>query len=38
MLHDIVEDTNVTLKDLKKEGFSTEFINAVDAMTLRHDD
>ena len=33
ILHDIVEDTDVTLKDLEKEGFPSEIIDAVDAMT-----
>lgn len=35
ILHDIVEDTDVTLEDLKKEGFPPEIIDAVDAMTHR---
>lgn len=38
ILHDIVEDTNVTLEDLKKEGFPPEIVAAVDAMTHRRDE
>ena len=34
-LHDVVEDTNVTLDDLRAEGFSEAVINAVDAITHR---
>jgi len=32
-LHDVVEDTNVTLEDLMGEGFSGDVIDGVDAMT-----
>jgi guanosine-3',5'-bis(diphosphate) 3'-pyrophosphohydrolase len=35
VLHDIVEDTPMTLADLEREGFSTEVIAAVDALTKR---
>jgi len=35
LLHDIVEDTTITLKDLKKFGFSNEIVEAVDALTHR---
>lgn len=35
LLHDIIEDTDITLDDLKSEGFSDEIINAVDAITHR---
>lgn len=35
-LHDLVERTDWTLMDLKKEGFSQQIVDAVDAMT-RHD-
>ena len=38
ILHDIVEDTDVTLEDLKNEGFPPEIIDAVDAMTHRPDE
>ena len=33
ILHDVVEDTPVTLEDLKSEGFSSDVIHAVDCMT-----
>src|SRR3990167_2140378 len=35
LLHDVVEDTSVTLKDLS-DSFPTHIIEAVDAMTHRH--
>ncbi len=34
-LHDVVEDTEVTLKDLAEAGFNETIIEAVDAMTHR---
>lgn len=34
-LHDVVEDTYVTLEDLKKIGFSDKVISAIDAITKR---
>lgn len=34
-LHDVVEDTEVTLLDLKNAGFDDEIIDAVDAMSKR---
>jgi|14BtaG_2_1085337.scaffolds.fasta_scaffold00598_19 (p)ppGpp synthase/HD superfamily hydrolase len=34
-LHDVVEDTNVTLEDLMGEGFSGDVIDGVDAMTKK---
>ena len=34
-LHDVVEDTAVTLEDLRKEGFPDVIVEAVDAMTRR---
>lgn len=34
-LHDVVEDTYVTLEDLKKMGFSDKVISAIDAITKR---
>ena len=37
-LHDTVEDTNITLKDLENYGFSKEIVLAVDAMTHREDE
>ncbi len=35
MLHDIVEDTDVTLENLKALGFSSSVVNAVDCLTHR---
>jgi (p)ppGpp synthase/HD superfamily hydrolase len=34
-LHDVVEDTPVTLDDLRREGFSRAVVEAVDALTHR---
>ena len=36
LLHDVVEDTDITLDDLKKEGFPKEVTDAIAIMT--HDD
>ena len=36
LLHDVVEDTDITLDDLKKEGFPKEVTDAIVLMT--HDD
>ena len=33
LLHDVVEDTDYTLEDLKNEGFPTEVVNAVALLT-----
>jgi len=33
LLHDVVEDTDVTLEDLKNDGFSQEVLDAVDVLT-----
>ena len=33
VLHDVVEDTPYTLKDLEREGFTSEVLDAVNAMT-----
>ncbi len=38
LLHDIVEDTDITLEDLRREGFSEQVIEAVDAITHRGED
>ena len=36
LLHDVVEDTNVTFEDLEKEGFTREIIEALKLLT--HDE
>ncbi len=38
VLHDVVEDTDWTLEDLAKEGFSQEVLLAVDVLTHRDED
>ncbi len=38
VLHDVVEDSSLTLEDLKKEGFSDEVVKLVDAMSKRPDE
>jgi guanosine-3',5'-bis(diphosphate) 3'-pyrophosphohydrolase len=38
LLHDTVEDSDLTIEDLKKEGFSSEVLHAVDLMTHRKED
>jgi (p)ppGpp synthase/HD superfamily hydrolase len=35
VLHDVVEDSDITLEDLKKKGFTENVLNAVDCMTKR---
>lgn len=35
VLHDVVEDSSITLEDLKREGFSPEVVVAVDVLTRR---
>ena len=35
VLHDLVEDTDVTLDDLRTRGFADEVVEAIDAMTHR---
>ncbi|MBO9689146.1 MAG: HD domain-containing protein [Mitsuaria chitosanitabida] len=35
VLHDVVEDTGVSLEDLRAEGFPDAVVNAVDALTKR---
>lgn len=38
VLHDVVEDTHWTLADLEEEGFSSEVVEALDALTRRPDE
>ena len=38
LLHDVVEDTDVTLDDLRNEGFSEEIICAINVLTKTDDD
>ncbi|HIJ85176.1 MAG: metal dependent phosphohydrolase [Magnetococcales bacterium] len=38
VLHDLVEDTPVTLADLRREGFSEEVVTALDHMTHRQEE
>lgn len=38
LLHDIVEDTLLTLVDLKNEGFSDQIIAAINCLTRRSDE
>ena len=33
VLHDVVEDSNISFDDLRKEGFSEEVIKALDCLT-----
>lgn len=35
VLHDVVEDSNISFDDLRKEGFSEEVIKALDCLTKR---
>jgi len=35
LLHDVVEDTNWTVKKLSKEGFSADILDAIDAISRR---
>lgn len=35
VLHDVVEDSKMSLAELKKEGFSERILKAVDALTKR---
>ena len=38
ILHDVIEDTNVTLDQLKEEGFSVAVVDAVDAISRRENE
>ena len=35
LLHDVIEDTEITIDDLRKKGFSEKIIKAVDAITKK---
>ena len=35
VLHDVVEDSDLTLQDLRAEGFAEEALEAIDALTRR---
>lgn len=37
-LHDVIEDSDLTLDDLKKEGFPKNILHAIDAMTHYEDE
>jgi (p)ppGpp synthase/HD superfamily hydrolase len=38
VLHDVVEDTDITLDDLRMNEFSAEIVTAVDALSRREDE
>jgi (p)ppGpp synthase/HD superfamily hydrolase len=38
VLHDVVEDTAITLADLRNEGFSEAVLGAIDALTKRENE
>ncbi len=38
LLHDVVEDTDTTLEDLRQEGFPENVVNGVDAVTRRSEE
>ncbi len=35
VLHDVIEDTDITMEDLRKKGFTENILTAVDCMTKR---
>lgn len=35
VLHDVVEDSDIKLEDLRREGFSDEIVNIIDCLTKR---
>ena len=37
VLHDVIEDTDVTLDDLRKAGYTDQIVDAVDAISKRKD-
>lgn len=38
VLHDVIEDTNLTLDDLRQQGYSEEVLAALDGVTRREDE
>lgn len=38
LLHDVVEDSDVTIEDLQRQGFNIAVLEAVDALTKKDDD
>ncbi len=38
ILHDVVEDTEITLSDLREEGFAEQIVHAVDCISKREDE
>jgi (p)ppGpp synthase/HD superfamily hydrolase len=38
VLHDVIEDTEITLEDLRKEGFSEDILAVLDALTKREEE
>ena len=38
MLHDVVEDTPITLQKLRQKGYSQEIVDALDCLTKREDE
>lgn len=38
VLHDVIEDTDLTLDDLRNEGFSEEVLSVLDALTKRENE
>jgi (p)ppGpp synthase/HD superfamily hydrolase len=38
VLHDVIEDTDVTIDDLVEAGYSADVVNAIDCLTNRRDE
>jgi (p)ppGpp synthase/HD superfamily hydrolase len=38
LLHDVIEDTDYTVDDLRQRGYSEEIVEAVDCLTRRNDE
>ncbi len=38
LLHDVIEDTNTSIEDLKKFGFNDKIINAIDTLTHKENE